>query len=217
MNQADHALTPQFDRILSRIEAGQIDQGITHLAGLLDAVLIDCSNPAAVRQNLLAHPLGAALREPVLAAWSQRLGIAAALDARKELSRSTLDHANQRGDRSLFLADSLPRPGPGQFDLILAADLPDRITSTQLEPAIKAAADSLAAGGRLVLSFFVPGHLGCGWQTIWLDQQIERHAPAAFGAAARAAGLEPRLFHDASDSLVWAELRACPANGSEGE
>jgi SAM-dependent methyltransferase len=216
------ALVPQFDRILARIEAGERDQSIAHLAGLLDAVLLDCRDPAAVRQSLLAHPLGAALRHPAMAAFTQRLGIAQALSAREELARATLRQARQRGERCLVVdaparANALIHAGRESFDLILAANLPDGQCESRLARSMGKAARRLVRGGRLVISAFLPGHLGCGWHSIWLARPVHRHAPDTLSRAAQAAGFEARLFHDASDCLVWADLRLRPSHRQSGD
>ncbi|MFM5908205.1 MAG: hypothetical protein ACKOPO_11580 [Novosphingobium sp.] len=216
------ALVPQFDRILARIEAGDRDQSIAHLAGILDAVLLDCRDPGSVRESLLAHPLGSALRHPAMAEYTGRLGIARALDARDELTNATLVQARRRGERCLVLdkgrgANALIHAGRQSFDLILATTLPDAMSEGRLARGMARAADRLASGGRLVISAFLPGHLGCGWHSIWLGKPVHRHAPEALTRAARAAGFDARLFHDASDCLVWADLRLRPSQRRSGE
>lgn len=207
MEQANHLLNAQFDQVLLQIEAGQADQAIAHLTGLLDAVLIQCGDPDQIRLRLRTHPLGAVLRQPALAARTDRLGIEAALIVRNSLALSTLEQARSRGEQCLILQHGDAYPDTGSYDLILAPELLDFVAEAEVEQAIHTASLRLVSGGRLTFSFFVAGHHGCGWQTLWLGHCIERHAPTAIVAAARAAALEPRIFYDASGSLIWAELR----------
>ena len=162
---------------------------MTHLAGMLDAIMFAGGDPIGARCRLLAHPLGAALRQPALAPALQSLGVTAALAARESLGRSTLDQAQGRGERCLVLKSRLCGIRANRFDLILGARVADRLTQSHLARFIAAAADCLEPGGRLTLSFFVPGHLGSGWQTIWLGQPVKRHEPLAVAAAARTAAV----------------------------
>lgn len=209
------SLIPQFDRILGRIEAGDWQRAVAHLAGLFDAALINCGEPALIRAVLANHPLSDALRQPRLAAETQLLAPDGALAARAALVRGWRDTAQQRGDCWIDLdQDHWPAAGT-RHDLILAAALADRLDASTLAAAIAGLAGCLAPRGRLVLSAFVPGHLGCGWQTIWLNRQDHRHEGDAIAAAGVAAGLTARQFHDAGGNLVWAEL--CRPSSATGE
>ena len=95
----------------------------------------------------------------------------------------------------------------GQFDLILAPDLPDTALPDLLPGLLTQLAARLRSGGRLVLSAFVAEHAGHGWRDMFFAPPVHSHAPQGIAAAARSAGLGARLFEDATGCLVWAELR----------
>lgn len=109
---------------------------------------------------------------------------------------------------SLRIADPAPDVlGKDCFDLIVATGWPDRLPAEALAEQLTALTGNLAPAGRLLLSSFVPGHLGWGWQTICLGRDLHCHDEVALARCASHAGLAATQFRDPSGSLIWAELR----------
>lgn len=245
MQNITQPLAPQFDQILGEIAAGRSERGILQLSGMLDAMVAEGLDQAAIRAGLLAHPLGQALNDPQAAQAAASLGFVEAGQTRAALARDTLEQAWQRGERCLVFSDcggaELERlagrdlsnlalapahrtnpalfpalAGSEPFDLILAAGLADRLSAAELAQFVSTAAYRLAPQGRLVMSTFVPGHLGSGWQAICFGRTVECHAEAALTEAAARADLSARLFRDASGCLIWAELNRTEISTKKG-
>jgi hypothetical protein len=116
--------------------------------------------------------------------------------------------ALEHGDPALAGKLGLAAPAPDQrFDLIAATSLADSTAPAALAKGIARLGERLAPSGSLLLSAFVPGHLGWGWQAVCHGRDLHCHAEPALAAAAAEAGLTITQFRDGSGSLNWAELQ----------
>ncbi len=128
------------------------------------------------------------------------------------LDNVALEHGDPAQFALLASRHAFAAPEPGhRFDLILATGWADRCRSADLSDRTSRIAGRLAHGGRLLLSAFVPGHLGCGWQSVCMGRDLHCHDEDGLAAAASAAGLSITQFRDSSSSLIWAELRRAGA------
>ncbi|HQV02172.1 MULTISPECIES: hypothetical protein [unclassified Novosphingobium] len=93
-----------------------------------------------------------------------------------------------------------------QFDLLLATA--DSLAAADLANQLSAYAGLLTPGASLLISAFVPGHLGAGWQAVCLGRELECHDETSLIAAARAAGLTISPYRDSSGSMIWAVLQS---------
>lgn len=104
------------------------------------------------------------------------------------------------------------KPCPGQFDLILASNLADHLEQNALARICAGFAERLKYDGRIVLSAFAPGHLGQGLHQLCVNPDLVCHTEETLQQTACVAGLIITSFRDASDSLIWAEMRHEPNN-----
>ncbi len=110
----------------------------------------------------------------------------------------------------------LAAPGPKpRYDLILATGWADDCDTDELAKRLGTAMRWLAPKGSLLLSAFVPGHLGAGWQAICLRRDLVCHAEFDLARAAALAGFGLSQFRDSSGSLIWAELKIAVPNGTK--
>ncbi len=98
--------------------------------------------------------------------------------------------------------------GAHPFDLIIANSIADRLSSECLKTACTRFATQLKPGGRIVLSAFAPGHLGQGLQQLCVNPDLVCHTEQTLEEVAQATGLSFSSFRDASNSLIWVEMRA---------
>jgi hypothetical protein len=210
-------LSKRFDHILADIEIGRANGAVATLAGLLDAFVISAATTADECRNLLlGHPLGSALKAPMLANTIAELGFARAERARVQLARDITDCARAKGlhiclitpgrkGESYTLSQSL-RKQESLFDGVIAPAIADDLTDAELLEFTRLAASRLKRGGQLCMSAFAPGHIGQGWQTIWLGRKLHCHDEAAFARFADAICATVNCFRDASGGLIWADF-----------
>ena len=117
------------------------------------------------------------------------------------------DFCNTSGSHS-FAIHAVGANSGQQFDLILASTIADRLRKAELISACKHFAAKLKPNGRIILSAFAPGHLGVGLQQLCLNPDLVCHSEQALEDVAAAADLSITSFRDASNSLIWAELRS---------
>lgn len=160
-----------------------------------------------------------------------RLGFARAIRARRDLGTVAVERAWQRGKRvCLYNCGELgelqrlhgkekgnicicPKPDGtcgtcGTFDLIIASSTADQCDAQQLADRLSLEAEKLRPDGSILLSAFVPEHLGRGWQAFYLSDNPRCHDEADLAVAAQQSGLKISQFRDASGGLIWAEFRA---------
>ncbi len=137
----------------------------------------------------------------------------------RALDNFALDHGDPVHRTALAGRFGLTAPAPEQrFDLILATGWADYCGTTELARRVEQAATRLAPAGRLLLSAFVPGHLGWGWQAVCMGRDLHCHDEDSLADLAENAGLTINQFRDGSGSLIWAELhKDGAANPAKGE
>lgn len=136
----------------------------------------------------------------------------------RELENISAEHSQPDQHATLVSRYGLAAADPEhRFDLIVATAWPDGCSPEELAARITRATTRLSPDGRLLLSAFVPGHLGWGWQAVCMGRELHCHDEASLAAAAAQAGLAINQFRDGSGSLIWAELHkngaASPARG----
>ena len=222
-----------FDHVLDEIEAGRDAAALLLLAGMLDAAATEPEAAEQWRCVLLEHPLykfitTRSVRDGAMA----QLGFSRGLAARVELARKTIEAAWKRGRRILLFQcgengelDGLKGHGLGNisfgshdiarvashYDSIFATSLADQLSHQQLVTLIEQAKIRLKLGGSIFLSSFVPGHLGGVLHQICAGRSLQFHDESDLVAASAAAGCSISHFRDASNSLIWAELRVAGA------
>ncbi len=105
-------------------------------------------------------------------------------------------------------ADPVSYEPTTRYDLIIAPRVADAMTQAALSRWLSRWSDSVSQDGALCISSFVPGHLGLGWQSICMGRTVNCHDEAALQQAALVARLTTHTIRDASNSLVWAEMRS---------
>lgn len=103
-----------------------------------------------------------------------------------------------------------------RFDQVLAPDLADHVAEAALPDVLAALRPTVSSDGVLTLSSFAPSHVGRGWQEALLGRAPQCHSEQAWGRAAQAAGLALHHRRDASNALIWCDLRPCtpPLSGA---
>lgn len=236
-----YATTPHilYDHVLDEIEAGRDAAAILLLAGMLDAAATEAVRAEHWRSALLEHPLYKFItKRSVQDGAMAQLGFSRGLMARVELGRNAIEAAWKRGrDILLFQCgdagelDGLHDHERGNIeietrdiataatnhDLILASNIADQLSHDQLSELIAQARKRLNPDGALILSSFVPGHIGGGLRQICTGQILHCHDENALAEAATTAGFSISNFRDASNCLIWAQLRVAtkslPAQG----
>ena len=123
------------------------------------------------------------------------------------LDNFALEYSDPVQRAGLVSRFGLTAPVQGQrFDLILATGWADHCDPAELARRVDAIAARLAPAGRLLLSAFVPGHLGWGWQAVCMGRDLHCHDEDSLALVAANAGLTINQFRDGSGSLIWAEL-----------
>ena len=64
----------------------------------------------------------------------------------------------------------------------------------------------LAPGGQLLVSSFLPSHIGRGWRRLQPQAEPYSHDEDTIRAAARLHGLELRYFRDAANCIAWCQI-----------
>ncbi len=95
-----------------------------------------------------------------------------------------------------------------RFDFICATELLDTLDQAALPQTFTAMRGVLSAEGKIVTANLLPDHLGSGWRQACLGWDIHCHDEAQIERAAAAAGLTARTYRDATDCVVWAELKS---------
>jgi hypothetical protein len=98
-----------------------------------------------------------------------------------------------------------------RFDLICATELLDALAPDDLAATLSAMQGALAADGKILTASLLPDHLGNGWRRACLGWAIHCHDELQVERAASAAGLTARSYRDATDCVVWAELKLAKA------
>ena len=166
------------------------------------------------------------------------LGFSRALAARHDLAVDAVRKAWAAG-QSIWLADaasdalledldgrntdnitsSLQKWDGGEdkpFDLIVAIGTVEDLSQSALEARLRTIRAATAPTGTVLLSSFVPGHSGQGWQMICNGTRSYCQDEAAMRRMAIQAGFEITHYRDASNSLVWAILRPLDGEKSAG-
>jgi hypothetical protein len=92
------------------------------------------------------------------------------------------------------------------FDFICAGDLPDRTETDALADVLLMLRDRLTPTGKIVVTSFVPEHLGAGWRSACLQWPITCYREADFINLGTCVDLNTRTYRDATNSVVWCEL-----------
>lgn len=222
-----------YNHVLGEIESGRDAAALFLLAGMLDAAATEPAHVEQWRRVLLAHPLYKFITKPgVQGGAMAELGFARGLVARVELGRNAIEAAWKRGRRILLFQcgengelDGLKghelgnisfeshdiAPVASHYDSIFATSLADQLSHQQLVTLIEQAKIRLKPGGSIFLSSFVPGHLGGVLHQICAGRSLQFHDESDLVAASAAAGCSISHFRDASNGLIWAELRVAGA------
>jgi hypothetical protein len=218
-----------YDHLLNEIEAGRDTEAVLLLAGMLDAAESDAESAEKFRSALLHHPLHQFLKHQSQHGDAlARLGIERSRSTRTALGALAVEAAWKRGKHILAYqcgteGELLRLAGQSQdnirieragdpfpatrHDLILASHLPDRWPSTQLAGQLTKLGKRLRQGGVLLIASLVPGHLGHGLRQVCAGIPLHCHSESDLAHAANLAGFRLSTFRDASNSLIWAELR----------
>jgi hypothetical protein len=94
-----------------------------------------------------------------------------------------------------------------QYDLILSAELGDRMDYQALAHFLKEIRYCLGADGNIVFAALLPQHIGSGWRTACLNWQPNCHDERTIAGIAAACGLTIRSYRDESDCVVWSECK----------
>lgn len=94
-----------------------------------------------------------------------------------------------------------------RFDLIVAIQFVSRCPAELLAERLSQLAQYLAPGGSMLLSSFLPFHMGSGWRLLCSDDEPHMHNETSFGAAADEASVELSTFRDSQNTLLWAVAR----------
>lgn len=228
MNNADHP-TKLFDQLIGRLESGSVEETLFVLAGALDGVVAGGGDIGHWRDCLTVHPLGQEIARPGTQkradGFTEKLGFARALQSRKELMLEHIRQAEKQAklirfyDAASFDLAGQPWVNTQQLgygaDILIAVGIADHHAADDLAGTLRQMSGDLAPGGSILISSFVPGHLGLGWQLICEGRQLHCHDETALEVAASQAGLILTHFRDASDCLVWAVLRQSSENTIE--
>lgn len=95
-----------------------------------------------------------------------------------------------------------------RFDLVCATEMLDALDQRDLPDTFAAMRGSLAENGKILTASLLPEHLGSGWRRACLGWNIHCHDDARIEQAATAAGLSVQTYHDATDCVVWAEMKS---------
>ena len=107
---------------------------------------------------------------------------------------------------NLFRTDSIAEIEPlsQRFDLIVALQFVSRCVAHSLTAQLSNLASFLTPGGSLLLSSFLPFHVGSGWRLLCADDEPHMHSEDSLAARARDAGLELSTFRESQNALLWA-------------
>jgi len=101
------------------------------------------------------------------------------------------------------------------FDLVCAPGLADRHDAISLAAMLVNLRKCLSPSGRILLSSLAPQHLGTGWRVACLGWTVNCHEESDLWRAAQCAGLEGRVYRDATNSIVWGELTQSASSGAQ--
>ena len=102
-------------------------------------------------------------------------------------------------------------------DLVVALQFVSRCPLERLAAGLSQLASIVSPGGRLLLSSFLPFHVGSGWRVLRSGDELHMHNEASLTAAAEDAGLELSSFRESQNTLLWAvaQLRGASTNLEE--
>ena len=218
-----------FDHLLDVIESGRDNEALLILAGMLDAAQTDANRAASFRKALLAHPLSHFLtRQQSCNGAIAGLGGDQRFAAKIALGAAAVEAAWMRGKQILLYQcgcdgelygiagreidnvsieyDGAPLSDK-KHDLILATKLADRFAPELLASQLGYLRQRLFPTGVVLIASSVPGHLGHALRQLCNDAPLHCHDESGLEQVARSAGFSISSFRDASNSLIWAELR----------
>ena len=94
-----------------------------------------------------------------------------------------------------------------ESDVILAANMADKLSTTDLHSFLKLLPAKMSARGRILISFFLPGHSGLGWRITRNPSSAFCHDEREIRSIATSEGLSINTYFDPGGCMVWAELR----------
>lgn len=151
------------------------------------------------RQSMAANAIKRALgQNKSVLALDQASWKAAQRSGSAEHAKAKVGQINQDG------AISAPNE---RFDLIVAIQIISRCPADLLAARLTQLASYLAPGGSMLLSSFLPFHMGSGWRLLCSDDESQMHNEASLSAAADEANIELSTFRDSQNTLLWAVAR----------
>ncbi|HEY7726670.1 MAG TPA: class I SAM-dependent methyltransferase [Anaeromyxobacteraceae bacterium] len=174
---------------------------------------IDETAATVERARVLAVGAGHLREARVARAFAGRsLGALVAVDGDRECLRVV---ARDLGDRVRTVHAGVGdvaagRVPLGQFDLVYAADLLERLDDVAARPLVAALLRAVAPGGRLLLASFVDGFLAHEYMQAFMDWRLECRDEAALvglvASASRSAARQARTWLDPTGCLAWIEV-----------
>jgi SAM-dependent methyltransferase len=174
---------------------------------------IDETAATVERARVLAVGAGHLREARVARAFAGRsLGALVAVDGDRECLRVV---ARDLGDRVRTVHAGVGdvaagRVPLGQFDLVYAADLLERLDDVAARPLVAALLRAVAPGGRLLLASFVDGFLAHEYMQAFMDWRLECRDEAALvglvASASRSAARRARTWLDPTGCLAWIEV-----------
>lgn len=215
-----------LDRLVDQMERGRPTVAAHQLVGMLDAVVVDRDSAARWQAALMEHPISEILLAGsqascpgpcgALQATLETLDYHAAAALRQQLAREAISHARQRGQTILVLGETAQADEP-PFDLVVGTVALGWVAPAALADWIGEQARQLAPGGQLLVSTFLPSHIGRGWRRLQAGAEPYSHDEDSIRAAAVMHGLVLRHFRDAANCIAWCQvIRPAPGDNQGG-
>lgn len=103
-----------------------------------------------------------------------------------------------------------------RFDKIIAPTIGDTQNSNILAIKVDKLAALLNPASTLILSAFLPHHIGVGWRSVFENQFFHTHTASCIAKIAAQSHLSISQFSDASGSLIWTELKSADEHNKKG-
>jgi hypothetical protein len=102
--------------------------------------------------------------------------------------------------------------GAARYDLILSAELGDKMDGHALATLLKMMRGCLRVDGNIVFASLLPQHIGSGWRSTCLNWEPNCHDELSLASIAAACGFTICTYRDETDCAVWSECKIA-ANG----
>jgi len=98
------------------------------------------------------------------------------------------------------------------FDVIFATSVADETPTEDFHKFLQSLPPRMSENGRILISFFVPGHSGLGWRIFRSPDRAFCHWEHEITRSAVDAGLAVNSYSDPNGCMIWAELSCLPAH-----